>query len=61
MMPKPFFLFALLPGAMFGELLSGWLRYAVFFIANSVVYTFLVFCTISIMNAARRAERDRSQ
>jgi hypothetical protein len=61
MMPKPFYLFALLPEAMFGEVLSGWLGYAVFYIANSVVYAFLVFCTIAIMSSVRRAERDRSQ
>lgn len=60
MMPKPFFLFALLPGAMFDEVLSGWLRHAVFYIANSVVYAFLVFCTIAIISAVRREERDRS-
>jgi hypothetical protein len=61
MMPKPLFLLPLLPGATFGELLSGWLRYAVFYIANSVVYAFFVFCTIAIMSAVRRTERDRSQ
>ena len=54
MMPKPFFLVALMPGIVFGELFSGWLQPAVFYVANSAAYALLVFGAAGIIGVLRR-------
>jgi hypothetical protein len=60
MMPKVLFVYALAPGALFGELFSGWTGRGVFYIANSAVYALLVFCITTIVDAVRTAESDTS-
>ena len=61
MIPRPFFLYALLPGLTLGESFSGWARSVVFYAANSVAYALLVFCTVAIVGFVRCAEHDGSQ
>lgn len=60
MMPKPFFMYALLPGAMFAELFSSyrWIALAAFVVGNSVAYGLPVFFVIEFVGAVKRAERD---
>lgn len=54
MMPKPFFVFALLPGFIAGEWFShDWMRELLFYLTNSIVYGFAVFCLIALMNAGK--------
>ena len=54
MMPKPFFLFTLMPGIIFGELFLGWLRAVAFYVANSAAYGLLVFGATEIIGVLRR-------
>ena len=55
MMPKPFFLYALAPGILAGELIGhGWLRGAAFFLANSLVYAVAAFCVSAAIHASSR-------
>lgn len=59
MMPKPFFLYALAPGILAGEIFSGapWVRAVMFFGINSAVYALAVLCVIAIVNASKPAAR----
>ena len=57
MMPKPFFLFTLMPGIIFGELFSGWLRPTAFYVANSAAYALLSFGATEIIWVLRRRNR----
>ena len=55
-MPKPFFVYTLLPGIIAAEWLShGWTIEGrlLFFLTNSIVYALAVFCIISIISAAK--------
>jgi hypothetical protein len=55
MMPKPFFLYALAPGILVGELVGhGWLRGVAFFLTNSLVYAGAAFCVIAVLHASSR-------
>ena len=54
MMPKPFFVCALLPGFIVGEWLPfRWIGEFVFFVTNSIAYAFATFCFIAIINAGK--------
>jgi len=63
MMPKPFFMYALLPGAMFAELFSSyrWIALAAFVVGNSVAYAIPLFCVIEFVGAVKRAGRNSGQ
>jgi hypothetical protein len=55
MMPKPFFLYALAPGILAGELIRhGWLRGVAFFLANSLVYAVAAFSVSAVIHASSR-------
>ena len=55
MMPKPFFLYALAPGILAGELIGhGWLRGVAFFLANSLVYAVAAFSVSAVIHASSR-------
>jgi hypothetical protein len=57
MMPKPFFLYALAPGIIAGEVLAhGWIQGFVFFLTNSVVYAVAAFCVIAAIDARSSRE-----
>jgi hypothetical protein len=53
MMPKPFFLYALSPGLMVGELYAqyGWVSEALFFLVNAIAYSLI---TILVMASIRK-------
>jgi len=54
MMPKPFFVYALLPGIIVGEWFSfNWIGKSLFFVTNSIAYAFATFCFIAVMNAGK--------
>lgn len=62
MMPKPFFLFTLLPGFIVANTLPlhyPWLRYAVFISVNGIVFSLATFLLLALGNnwATRRAAR----
>jgi hypothetical protein len=53
MMPKPFFLFALLPGFYAAEqFTSRWMQESAFYITNSAVYFIAAFSVIGIAQAS---------
>ena len=55
MMPKPFFLYALAPGILIGELGGhGWSRSVVFLLTNSLFYGVVAFCLITVIHACSR-------
>ena len=57
MMPKPFFLIALLPGYLAGEQFDDpRTQNAVFYLANILVYSTLFFCLVGLFLARKTKE-----
>lgn len=60
MMPKPFFIFALLPGFIVGELFTHeWVNESAFFLANASVYSAAVFAVVAVIRRVTQAISDK--
>jgi len=56
MIPKPFFIFALFPGFIVGELFApGWAGGSAFFLTNALAYSTAVFAVGAIIRRITRA------